>query len=325
MALRQTDYFKYLFLTYFLKKGSLSAGRSWRDPSVVDPDFMRYPAGQSPYPLDFSRDDTPNLLKDNEGIPMIDYANLGLHYNPWFVGHVALGCFTRMMREGQSKDRDRFIVFADWFVNKAVENQAGLYWLYNFDWFGHDAPWFSGLSQAHAISVLTRAASITGKAKYAETARKAVDCMIAAIGKGGTTTPERNGGVCFQESIYLPGTCILNGHLFSCFAVWDASRFFNDERYAGFTDAAFKFAEDNLEKYDLGYWSKYSLKTMAFSLPDIASSHYHDVHAAQLQAAFMITGCQTFMDYAKKFRAYQKDSSCLRKAIWTKRLTKLTA
>lgn len=320
MTLTRLDYYRYLFYVYGLGQGTIT--KSWHGPNRVDLSSLEAPPGEGAYPIDFSHDITPNLLTDEHGIPLIDYANLGVHYNPWFVGHIGLGYYTRWRRMRRIQDRDEFLKLANWLFVNASPADVGVHWLYHFDWFGHCAPWFSGLSQAHAISVLIRAARMIKMTQYIDLARQAVDCMIAPITKGGTATTVSDGSVCFQES-RNPPTYILNGHLFSCFALWEAARFLEDDRYGKIAHLGFRFVKHRLSDYDLGYWSCYSLKRVAGMFPDIASLHYHEVHAAQLEIAHALTGADTFGKFARRFRRYQKSRSHVRKALWAKRLIKV--
>ena len=101
-----------------------------------------------------------------------------------------------------------------------------------------------------------------------------------------------------------------------------AARFLEDDRYGKITHMRFRFVKHRLSDYDLGYWSCYSLKRVAGLFPDIASLHYHDVHAAQLEIAHALTGEDTFGKFVRRFRNYQKSRSYVRKALWAKRLIK---
>lgn len=322
MLLTRKDYFKYLFLVYIMKKGTLGEGRSWRDPAIIDLNGLLDPPCEGVYPIDFSQDDVPNLLVDKDGIPMIDYANLGIHYNPWFIGHIALGRYTRWRYSNRDELRKDFLHLADWFCENVSRNKNKIYWFYNFDWFHHKAPWISGLSQAHGISVLLRAASITGKRIYAELAKGAVETMCCPLNKGGTATIEKDGSICFQESLILPSSYILNGHLFSCFAAWEAAQFFNNSHYNEAADKGFYFVQQRITDYDLGFWSCYSLMQKA-GLADIASTHYHDVHIAQFTVAYAITKNPIFLEIATRFRDYQSKRLNILKAIWVKRIVKI--
>ncbi len=310
-------------MSYALKRGTLAGGRSWSDPAVADLSELEWTDGVGAYPMDFSRDVKDSLLTDAAGIPMIDYANLGCHYNPWFVGHIALGVYTLWRRRRRPGDREQFLRLARWFSDNAERSGSFAFWLYRFDWFGDEAGWFSGLSQAHAISVLLRAFDISRDGEYAKLARAAADCMIAEIDDGGTASWQGDNTVFFQEHRRNPPAYILNGHLFSCFAIREAAHYFRELRYRQAARAGFDYLDKNLSKFDLGFWSRYSLQVKKFGVPDIASRHYHDVHIAQLRVAGAMSGSKTIRGFSDKFAEYQRRPSAVRKAGAVKCLAKL--
>jgi len=322
MPLTEIDRLRYLFDVYGLRRGTIT--KSWRDPAVLNLSGLKAPPVSGVYPLDFAQDDTPELLTDAAGIPMIDYASLGRQYNPWFIGHIALGRFSRWAVTLDDSILKGFRQLADWFVANAEPQPVGVAWVYRFDWLGgHDAPWISGISQAHGISTLLRAATVFKNDTYARVAWQATEMMLAPLEEGGTAVNWPDGTVSLEESVRLPATAILNGHLFSVFAAWEAGQYFQETRYLETASRGWTFVRNRIDCYDLGYWSCYSLKTGRSGLPDIASPHYHGVHIAQFRVVAAITGDLFFAEVADRFERYHRDPALRRKAIWKKRLTKL--
>jgi len=322
MSLTKIDYLRYLYYVYFLKRGTIT--KSWHSPAIFDLSGLDSKSINGAYPIDFSKDDTPELLTDSNGIPMIDYASLGQQYNPWFAGHIALGRYTKWLRTKDDNLLFSFKKIADWFVETAVPSVNELTWLYNFDWFDNRIkPWKSGLSQAHANSTLLRAATVFKNETYARTAVLAIEDMLAPMSKGGALHRWDDGTISIEESVKFPPTAILNGHLFAVISIWEAARFFNSDHYLNIAQLGWKFVENKIERYDLGYWSCYSLKTIARRIPDIASVHYHDVHVALLKVSAAITKNQFFNEVADRFDSYQRTPTFRRKAIWMKRFAKL--
>lgn len=321
MPLTRLEYYNYLFQIYGLKKGTIT--KSWKDPSIFSNDSLSQKPVYWAYPIDFSQDVVENLLVDGADIPMINYANLGTQYNPWFIGHIALGLFSNWKNAEAEETLIKFKLLADWFLDNAVRTANGVVWLYHFDWFGgHNKPWRSGLSQAHAISTLLRAATIFEETKYEEFALMAAKEMLAPFEKGGAAYYWPDSTISIEESIIDPPSSVLNGHLFSAIACWEASRYFDDALFTNTSNALWQFVINRLHVYDLGFWSKYSLKQIS-KYPDIASTHYHDVHITQLKVAGVITGNSKFNEYADKFKEYQLNSIDKTKAIWLKRLVKI--
>lgn len=314
-------YYRYLFNIYILKKGTIT--KSWRSvKTLLSEDYKNDPVA-CPYPLDFSGDLAGNLLTDKAGIPMVDYANLGIHYNPWFIGHIALGVFNRYKANESEADLEYFRTLANWFLHNADQTPNGLVWHYQFDWFGgQKKPWSSGLSQAHAISVLLRASALFNNHEYEKAARRATEQLIAAAGDGGHAVNHPDGTISFEEYQNPEPISVLNGHMFAAMACHEASVHLNSEQFRKMTEKAWKFVLNRLNLYDLGFWSSYSLKKIV-SLHDISSTHYHRVHIEQFKVAYTITGEPLFEDYAQRFERYLNCSGCRLKALWYKRLTKL--
>ncbi|TVR19330.1 MAG: hypothetical protein EA391_00890 [Balneolaceae bacterium] len=276
-----------------------------------------------PYPINFSGDITPDLLTDSNGIPMIDYANLGVHYNPWFIGHIALGYHNNWILKQGKAELDLFLKIADWFVREAVITDTGVVWEYHFDYFGgQNKPWRSGLSQAHGISTLLRAATITGDNKYDKYAKSAVAELVKPYSDGGMAFHREDGTVSFEEYFYDPPYSVLNGHIFSSIACWEAARYFEEESLKKMAELAFDFVENQLPDYDMGFWSKYSLKKTG-RIDDIASSHYHDVHITQLNVLYKITGKKVFNTYSDLFYKNQSNPLNRKRALLYKIVAKL--
>jgi len=321
MSLTKKDYLEYLFRIYALKQGTIT--KSWNGPSKVNYFDKQNKPVSWPYYLDFSKDVKDSLLRDPNGIPIIDYANLGTHYNPWFIGHIALGHYTLWVNNHRESDKQYFKKLADWFVNNAKRTHNGIAWFYHFDYFGgQEKPWKSGLSQAHAISTLLRAATQFNDRQYSEFARLAVDEMVADLKDSGTTLYHQNNSLSFEEYLCEKPYSVLNGHLFSTFACWEASVFFEDKILQEKSEMAFNFVLNYIEKYDLGFWSTYSLKKTG-PFKDIASHHYHDVHISQLEAAYFITGLEKFKEFSNKFRRYQNSFLKKNKALVYKSIVKI--
>ena len=60
----------------------------------------------------------------------------------------------------------------------------------------------------------------------------------------------------------------------------------------------------NLDRYDLGFWSRYELS--GTRLPMIASPFYHRLHVTQLRIMHKITGDEVFARYAEKWEKYAR-------------------
>jgi len=68
-----------------------------------------------------------------------------------------------------------------------------------------------------------------------------------------------------------------------------------------------------LPRYDLGFWSRYSLCEADFH-PEIdpATIGYHYLHIVQLKLMFRLTGREKFQEYARRWESYINLSNILK-------------
>jgi heparosan-N-sulfate-glucuronate 5-epimerase len=65
-----------------------------------------------------------------------------------------------------------------------------------------------------------------------------------------------------------------------------------------------------LHRYDIGWWSCYSL--YPHRLPDLAKPFYHRLHVDQLEVLHRLTGVDEFGEAARRFAAYDTRTHRLR-------------
>jgi len=124
---------------------------------------------------------------DEDGIPLTDYKEFGIQYQPVGIAQYALGTWDLYLENNDPQYKERFIHMADWFCdNLLVEDDFGI-WEYKFDFprYNLKAPWPSAMAQGEGISVLTRAYQLTENKKYIEIARLALNSFKASIKTGG--------------------------------------------------------------------------------------------------------------------------------------------
>ena len=263
---------------------------------------------------------------DAAGIPQLNYrGKIGLQHNPiaiaqWGLGNYNLGC------HGESEDRKKkFIAASDWLCAHLERNAFGCWvWNHNFDWEYRStlhAPWYSGLAQGQGVSLLLRAYRATGAAPYLDAAEKAFGSFLKSTGEGGVTFTDTRGNTWFEEYIVLPPTHILNGFIWAIWGVYDY--FLATESSTArnlFAQATFTLRE-NLERYDLGFWSLY--EQSGTLLPMVASPFYHRLHVIQLCIMHRITGDEVFASYADKWEGYARSRTKRARALCYKSAFKL--
>lgn len=263
---------------------------------------------------------------DEQGIPLLNYhGTIGLQYNPIAVAQYALGHYNLFKRTGDKKHFNVFLKQADWLVKNLEVNSNGLYvWNHHFDWEYRDtlkAPWYSALAQGQGISVLVRAHKETEKPAYLDAADKAFVSFQKGLDEGGVTFIDENGYVWFEEAIVHPPTHILNGFIWAAWGMHDYYLYTGDQEAGGLFAEAIRTLEDNLPRYDIGFWSLYEQSGTHMKM--LASPFYHHLHIVQLQVMHKLTGKAVFAEYAQRWEAYRRDPIKRMLALAYKALFKL--
>ena len=203
-----------------------------------------------------------------------------------------LGAYDLYLKNNDKDMLAKVIACADWAVENQNENGA---WV-TFAHENAEKP-FSAMAQGEGISLLIRAYIATENPKYIECAKKAKDFMLISVENGGTTRYD-NDRVYFYEFVYQP--LVLNGFIFSLWGLWDYCVYTKDEDATKVLEATVNTLAEVVSEYDNGYWSKYDIEKR------ICSGFYHDLHIAQLNVMYEITGIETFKFYADKWSMYRK-------------------
>lgn len=94
---------------------------------------------------------------------------------------------------------------------------------------------------------------------------------------------------------------VLNGRIFSIFGLYDAA-LLNQDKYKDKLEKTVQTLADNLEKYDMKFWTKYDQSG------NVASPAYHDLHIKQMKIMYELFGEQRFLMFAQKCEKYQKNA-----------------
>jgi hypothetical protein len=207
---------------------------------------------------------------------------------------------------GEEDARQKFVLASNWLVGNLQENPFGVpVWNHHFDWDYRDAlkaPWYSGLAQGQAISLLVRAHAEMKKPEYLEAAQRAFASFLASTSAGGVCFTDAKGDLWFEEYIVSPPTHILNGFIWAVWGVHDYYLATRDERARLLFQAAVKTLLSNLSSYDLGFWSLYEKSGTRMKM--VASPFYHQLHIVQLCVMHALTGEQRFAEVARRWQSY---------------------
>lgn len=164
-----------------------------------------------------------------------------------------------------------------------------------------DPPWLSSMAQGEGASLLVRVHKETGESRYAEAAERALLPFRRPVSEGGVLA-QLGDGPFFEEYPTDPSSYVLNGGIYSIWGSYDVGVGLGSSEAAAECELAVDTLAANLHRYDTGYWSLYDL--FPHPIPNIASSAYHALHIAQLQAMQLLTPRPEFAETAERFSHY---------------------
>lgn len=232
-------------------------------------------------------------------------------YFPIAIFQYGLAAFDLiLLNQGDTNElRSKVLSCANW----AVENQEE-----NGGWisFAYESPEYpySSMAQGEAISLLLRAYQLENNEAFLNTAKKAYQFMIIPISDGGTAKYDGK-KVYFYECPADP--LILNGWIFSIWGIMDYCKYFDDVSAKKILNQTLDTLENDLTKFDIGYWSMYEDGMR------ICSPFYHKLHIAQLNVMYDLTGKQIYKDYADRFLKYQNNGMNRKRAFIKKAMQKV--
>tara|TARA_Y100000590_G_scaffold421593_1_gene525428 strand:+ start:89 stop:1024 length:936 start_codon:yes stop_codon:yes gene_type:complete len=281
-----------------------------------------------PYYMKFYYKADYNGIFDDDGIPLLNYhGSIGKQYNPIAIAQYGLGNYNFYLNEGDVSRKNKFLIVANWLKDNLEPNEFGLHvWMHKFDFEYKEmlvSPWYSGLAQGLGLSVLIRAYLESNNEEYLIAYDLAKVSLRKNINEGGVIFTD-NKGHCWIEEYILKGkspTHILNGFIWALWGVHDAWRLLNCEKSKLLFHNCIKTIKNNINQFDLGYWSSYDISNLVMRNP--SSLFYHRLHIVQLKIMYNLTGEEVFDYYAKKWNDYLNIPINRQKALIKKVLFKI--
>lgn len=245
---------------------------------------------------------------DENGIPQLNYqGDIGVQYNPIAISQWSLGNYNLWKKNDSIKNYKKFINGADWLVNNLQANKDNVYvWNHNFNWVYKEnliKPWYSGLAQGQGLSVLCRAYKITKNEIYMDAIEKVYKSFSINVENGGVNFIDESGNIWIEEYIMKKEpTHILNGFIWGLWGIYDFWLLTNDKNIKKRFDKYIKTINENIEKYDIGYWSLYELSDKPILMR--ASIFYHKLHIIQLKILYLMTDNKNFNKKSKEWSNY---------------------
>jgi hypothetical protein len=316
------SYYRRIFSAYLL--GGKSHLTFWHETPAENPNAGAAELGE--YYMLFTEKANYRGGCDSTGIPLLDYhGRIGLQYNPIAIAQFGLGNYNLFRRTADPERRRKIFLTADWLCSHLELNAHGLaVWNHLFDWEYRDtlkAPWYSALAQGQGISVLVRAYKESGDARYLEAAQRALASFHRPLTEGGVAFTDDRGDLWFEEYIVSPPTHILNGFIWASWGVYDYFLATGEAATRELFWRAVQTLLNNLDGYDLGFWSLY--EQSGTRLPMVASAFYHQLHVVQLRVMHRLTGEAEFARVADRWENYARSRSNRARALCYKSAFKL--
>lgn len=251
----------------------------------------------------------PELLGKDE-LPKLNLESGKFTYFPVAIFQYGLGCYDLYLQTQDERYINKFKQCVEW----TMEHQDNKGRWNNFSHYCPDTP-YSAMAQGEAASLLVRAYVYTHEKSYLDAAKKSIDFMLLPIEDGGTT--KYIGDDAYLMEYTFKGI-VMNGLIFSWWGLYDYVRITNDTaKYKEALIQTLNTLIKILPRFKCQYWSMYSLDGL------IASPFYHNLHIAQMQAMYQLTGNSIFDKYAKQWTRQQKNILCKGMAFIKKSLQKI--
>jgi heparosan-N-sulfate-glucuronate 5-epimerase len=271
----------------------------------IGTDFQPQPAGRRVDPLglagyycDFSHKADPSLLQPGTWLAG------ALAGEPWRspmqVSQAALGFWERHLAGEDTIEP--FIALADWLVRYGERDEHGVSWAHDYAQpkYGLQPGWRSGMTQGEAISVLLRAHAATAAERYLRTACDAFGPFTAQTPDGGVVR-SLDGALVIEEYPAPEPTAVLNGWIFGLLGLHELTLV--DDR-AIVAETFWRTRAGLLAllpRYDIGWWSRYSLGS--YGRPDLAKPFYQRLHVVLLDAVDLVTPDPLLLSTARRWEA----------------------
>jgi hypothetical protein len=198
---------------------------------------------------------------------------------------------------------ERFVGLADWLVAHAEpDDRGGRVWRACFALPKYRlAPgWTSALGQAQAISVLLRAHAATGDPVYAALSLAAAEPLHHPVREGGLRR-RIDGWAVLEEYPTSEPCAVLNGWIAALLGLHEFCLATGDVRARRLFTDSYEALLELLPRYDVGWWSLYSLYPHA--RPDLAKPSYQRLHPVLLDALNFVRPHPALEQTAQRWRA----------------------
>lgn len=258
----------------------------------------------------------PEPTTDGDGVLQVDWDDHDEPvYHPVSTAAYGLSLLESYRVTGESDYLDRAAANASALLAGAETGPEGALWFpYGFDYEVHqdkdlllEAPWYSGMAQGQALSLLVRLHEETGQERW----RTAADAVFAsfggdhALGEPHFALVDDCGHLWFEEYVddLVAPTHVVNGHIYAMFGLYDYARAFDNPEAERLFDAGATTVAEQFPRYRLEGQISFYCAERYCHIERWQPPSYHRGVAAQLDALHGMTGADIFAEHARSFRS----------------------
>ncbi|MCO4276556.1 D-glucuronyl C5-epimerase family protein [Pseudarthrobacter sp. HLT3-5] len=283
-----------------------------------DSSFLRVPPELNSYYLVSNpplRPEADNLAYTPDGVPLRIIE--GKDYDhPVLQAQFMLKQINTLRRTESPEHREVLAATVRRLASYAVESRDGLYFPYNFEWNRgkQQPPWYSAMSQGQVLSAVARLYELDPRDEYLEFARKVYQSFLNLPDDQNPDAPwvvdiDSEGFLWLDEYPYPgQGKCVINGHLFAAWGLYDYWRVFGSNDALKLANAALATTKRYIWKSRNPGWSSHYDMTVFFLI-----RNYHQTHISQMETTYNLTGDPFFLAMAdlleNDFPSYQRNGS----------------
>lgn len=236
------------------------------------------------------------------------------------VAQFGLGCYERFVAgEGEAWARTALQV-GNFLLEQQRPDGSWINQLPLGHTFPLKGPWLCGMAQGEAASLLVRLHLETGEPAFADAARAALAPLARPTDAGGACA-YLDGMPWPEEYPTTPASFVLNGAIFAWWGMRDVGLGLGDRPALDAFEVGADTLAANLWRFDTGSWSLYSL--YPHPVKGVASSFYHLLHIAQLDAMIALSPRPEFGEMRARWAGYYESRQLRWRAFARKSLFRI--
>lgn len=234
-------------------------------------------------------------------------------YHPVDLARYGLYLVESYRVTGAQEYLDRAVANADHLLDGSVDIEGARWFPYPFDHSLNSdeegmvllAPWYSGMAQGQALSLLVRLHQETGDDRWMDAADETFETFHARPGDGPWFAHVPEGNLWFEEFVAdsIQTTQVVNGHMYEMFGLYDYVVATEDPHAAQLFDGGAATMIATFDHYRVADGISYYCAAQYCRDESWQPDSYHRGVANQFDSLALMTGDGRFVEMAQTFRS----------------------